>query len=187
MPISSNWSTRLRTARNAWFCRGQGIDGEDDPAREVEGRRDLQLAAVVVHEPVPLVPLPQRASQNAQGGQVAEHRIAVVQEHHRIGMLVQRHVHRQRRAMSREYHRLDRLFLQGLQHDLRLPQPATAAVDAKTVRHASGHEADVVGKEPLPLLKCGRPSVGTAGTAGTGATGATGASVRQYRSSSNSQ
>ena len=172
---SSNWSTRLSTALECVVLPRQGVDGEDDPAGEVEGRRDLQLAAVVGHQPMPVVAFPQGhfAGCRAQGGM----RNIASQSSRKTtdsGCSYRRRVHRQRRAMSREDHRLDTFFLQRRQHDPRFSQSATAAVDAKTVRHPACHETDMVGKQPLPFFKAGRRALmdgrrGAMDAAGAGA------------------
>ena len=72
------------------------------------------------------------------------------------GTFVEIRVERQRRNMSVQHERLQSLFLQRRQHDPRFSQSATAAIDRKPIRHSREHEADMVGEELLPLLKCGR-------------------------------
>ena len=68
--------------------------------------------------------------------------------------------------MSVQHERLHALFLQGLQHHPRFPQPATAAVHGQSVCHAPCHQADMVGKQPLAFLKGGRRASGNVGDAG---------------------
>ena len=142
---------------------GQRVDGEDDPPLEAEGRRHLELAAVVVHQAASLLAFPKRASQYPEGWKYPEHGVAVVEEHDRLRMLVQRHVHRQGRTVSREDDGRDPFLLQRRQHDPRLAQSPAAAVDAQPVRHPPRHQTHVVGEQLLPLFETGRGMPGDDG------------------------